>query len=66
MTLDASANRTGVDAVHTGPHQWLKTMVEDPGCHVTRRKRPSPLTSPRTTVRVLDASTPSSMHPDQS
>jgi hypothetical protein len=33
--LDVSGNLTGVEAVQTGPVQWLNTMVEKVGCQVT-------------------------------
>jgi hypothetical protein len=39
MTFDASGHLTGVEAVQTGPVQWLNTMVEEVGCQVTRRLR---------------------------
>jgi hypothetical protein len=60
--LDASGSLTGVEAVHTVPVQWLNTMVEEAGCHVTRRKRSPPRASLNVSVRARSCSTKPSMH----
>jgi hypothetical protein len=55
--LDASGSLTGVDAVHTVPVQWLNTIVEEAGCHVTRKKRSPPRASVNTSERARLSST---------
>ena len=49
MSSVQSVRATGVDAMHTSPLQWLKTIVADSGCHVARRYWSPPRTSGRNT-----------------
>lgn len=37
INLAVSDSSTGVEATHTSPTQWLKTIVDDVGCQVTRK-----------------------------